>query len=153
MIDERIAELGLALPEPPKAAGSYVPAVRVGELLHISGQLPLREGGVIARGPVGVACTLDEARTGARQCVLNALAIARRELGTLDKIVRVVQVQGFVFTLPGDAAPCAPTINAASDLLVEIFGEQGRHSRAAVCAAALPLNVAVEILFTLQVAK
>jgi len=150
MIEERLAELGITLPEPPNAVGSYMPAVASGRLLFISGQLPLRDGAIIAKGPVGEACTAQQARDAARQCVLNVLAIARRHAGSLDAISRFVQVQGFVNTPPGDASLCVPTLNAASDLLVEIFGERGRHSRAAVCAAALPLEAALELVVLLE---
>jgi enamine deaminase RidA (YjgF/YER057c/UK114 family) len=151
MISEKLAELGITLPEAPKAIGSYVPCVRTGNLLYVAGQLPFVNGKVLTTGPVGVNCTPEEAKAAARQCVLNMLAVVSRELGTLDAVERVVQVQGFVYTLPGDPLHCVPTINGASDLLVEIFGEAGRHARAAICAPALPLQAAVEILFVLQV--
>ncbi len=153
MIENRLAELGITLPEPPKAVGAYVPALRSGNLLYVSGQLPLREGRILAQGPVGSACTPDEAREAARQCILNMLAIARREAGSLDAIARVVQLQGFVHVSAGESANIVPTINAASELLFEIFGETGRHSRAAIGVAALPLGAAVEILATLELDK
>ena len=151
MIDQRLAELGIILPEPPKAVGSYVPAVLAGDMLYISGQIPMSNGALIAKGPVGVNCTPDEAKAAAKQCVLNLLAIAKRELGSLDRIERVVQLQGFVFAPAGDFANCVSTINAASDLLAEILGDKGRHSRAAVCVAALPLGAAVEIVSVIKV--
>ncbi|MFA5257572.1 MAG: RidA family protein [Opitutales bacterium] len=150
MIEERLAELGITLPEPPKAVGSYLPALASGRLLYISGQLPLREGAILARGPVGEACTAEQAREAARQCVLNMLAVARRHAGSLDAISRVVQMQGYVHTPPGNPALCVPTLNAASDLLVEILGERGRHTRAAVCAAGLPLEAALELVVVLE---
>ncbi len=140
----------LELPPAPKPAGNYVPAVRVGNLLYISGMLPLHDGKISHEGPVGVTCSVEEAYRAARNCALNILAVARQELGDIEKIQRVVQLQGFVFGEPG--FPDSPKIiNGASDLMVEALGERGKHTRAAVTVAGLPLRAAVEVMAILQV--
>lgn len=148
--EERLATLGLTLPQAPSPVAAYVPAVRTGSLLIVSGQLPFRDGALIATGRVPGEVNLEQARECARQCVLNGLAVAKASLGSLDKISRVVRVGCFVNSAPGygDQPKVA---NGASELLQEIFGEQGRHARAAVGSVALPLNTPVEIEFMFEV--
>lgn len=150
MIENRLQELGLTLPEAPKPVAAYVPSLRTGNLLFISGQLPFRGGALLATGAVPGQVGVESARECARQCVLNALAIAKASLGNLDRIARVVRVGCFVCSEPGFSEQ--PKIaNGASELLQEIFGEKGRHARAAVGSVALPLNTPVEVEFLFEV--
>jgi enamine deaminase RidA (YjgF/YER057c/UK114 family) len=141
--------MGLRLPEPPRPVGSYVPAVRTGRLVVVSGQIPLENGVVVTAGKVGKDVSLDDAKAAARRCGLNALAIAADAAGGIDRIARVLRLGVFVNSAPGftDQPKVA---NGASDLMVEIFGEAGRHARAAVGANELPLNAAVEVEMMLE---
>jgi len=144
MIDEKLAALDIILPIPPKPAGSYIPVVKTGNLLFVSGQIPMKEGKVIFQGKVPVNITIDDAQKAAKLCIVNALAQLKAEIGSLDKISKIVKVSGFVNSSQ-DFAEQPKIINAASDLLFEIFGDKGKHSRIAVGVASLPLNSAVEI--------
>lgn len=148
--ERRLAELGLTLPTPAAPVAAYIPTRRAGSLLFVSGQIPVREGKVMITGTVPSAVSLEQARECARQCTLNGLAAARAALGSLDAIRQVVRVGCFVAcdTGFGDQPKVA---NAASELLVEIFGEAGKHARAAVGTNALPLGVPVEVEFTFEV--
>jgi enamine deaminase RidA (YjgF/YER057c/UK114 family) len=148
--DARLHELDLELPAPPKPVASYIPAVRSGNLLFLSGVLPFREGQLTLRGKVGRELTPDQGRDAARTAVLNALAIARQELGTLDRIKKVVRMVGHVASAEGFVQQPA-VINGASDLLVQVFGEAGRHARVAVGAAELPLNSPVELELIIEI--
>jgi enamine deaminase RidA (YjgF/YER057c/UK114 family) len=149
--EARLGELGLTLPDPPASAGAYVPAVRTGNLLVLAGTLPVRDGKVTHAGKVGRELDIPAAAEGARLCALNALANARAALGSLDAVRRVVMVQGFVNGV--DGFPDSPKVlNGCSELLLEVFGEAGRHARAAVSVNGLPLNAAVEVQLTLEVA-
>lgn len=150
-LDERIAELGLAIPEGSPPAGSYIPAVASGSLVYTSGQLPMVDGVLPATGKVGAAVTPEEAKTYARTSVLNGLAAARTAIGSLDRITRVVKVVGFVASDPSFTGQPG-VINGASDLLAEIFGDAGQHARSAVGVAALPLDAPVEIEFVFEFA-
>ena len=148
VIADRLRELGLELPAVPPAGGNYVPAVQTGNLLYTSGNVP--HGAAKPKGRVGADLTLEEGYAAARQCVLNCLAGAQSVIGDLDRIARVVKVLGFVNGAPDfDAYP--KVINGASDTLVEIFGDQGRHARSAV-GLNVPGNFAteVEIIFELK---
>ncbi len=147
----KLKEMGLHLPQAPKPVATYVPAVKVGELLFLSGVLPMKEGQLAFKGKVGRDLTVDQAVEAARISLLNALAIAKQELGTLDRIVRVVKVVGHVASADGFTEQ-PQVLNGASDLLVAVFGEAGRHARAAVGAAELPRGAAVEIELILAVA-
>ncbi len=149
-ITARLTELGLELPSAPKPVASYVPAVRVGDLLYVSGQLPFRDGSLMATGAVPSVVSIESAQAAARQCVLNGLAVAAANLGDLDKIHRVVRLGVFVCCEAGfgDQPKVA---NGASDLMQEIFGEEGRHARAAVGSIALPLGASVEVEMLFQV--
>jgi enamine deaminase RidA (YjgF/YER057c/UK114 family) len=146
----RLKELGLSLPAPAVPVGSYLPCVRAGDLLFVSGQLPLRDGVLIARGKVGSAVSLEQGQEAARQAVLNALAQVAAEAGGLERVVRVVRVGVFVNSAAGFTEQ-AKVANGASDLLVGIFGEAGRHARAAVGVSDLPLDAAVEVELIVQV--
>ena len=140
----RIAELGITLPEPAKAVANYVPYVQTGELLHISGQLSNDASGGI-KGTVGVDVTPEQAAAGARLCAINLIAQIKAAVdGDLDRVVRIVKLGGFVQAGPGFTAVPA-VINGCSDLMVEVFGDAGRHARSAVGVYQLPLGFAVEV--------
>lgn len=143
MINEKIESLGIKLPNPPTPAGSYVPVVRTGNLLFVSGQIPMEDGKVVYTGKVSDG-NLETAQKSARMCAINILAQLKRELEDLDKITRIVRLSGFVNSEPGFSQQ-PKVINSASDLFFEIFGEKGKHSRIAVGVASLPLNSMTEI--------
>ena len=143
-IEERLEELGIVIPETPAPAGSYVPFVATGNLLFISGQISI-QGDTRYVGKIGVEYSVEDGQQAARICALNILAQLRAACdGDLDRVVRCVRLGGFVNSTP-EFTDQPKVINGASDLLAEVFGESGKHSRAAVSAASLPLGVAVEI--------
>ena len=148
--EARLAELHIALPAPPQPVASYIPAVRAGDLLFLSGTGPFKDGKVAYTGKLGKDLTVEQGYEAARLTLLNALAIVRQELGTLDRVVRIVRLSGHVASAEGFTQQPA-VINGASDLLVQIFGEAGRHARLALGAAELPLNMAIELELILQV--
>ena len=141
---QKLASLGLTLPQLPAPIGSYIPGIRTGKLIMTSGQLPFVNGKLTATGKVGRDLTLEQANAAARQAGFNALSIAAQAAGGIDKIARIVRLAVFVNSAPGffDQPKVA---NGASDFMVEVFGEAGRHVRAAVGAAELPMNAAVEV--------
>ncbi|MEE9594359.1 MAG: RidA family protein [Candidatus Hydrothermarchaeales archaeon] len=143
-IEAKLKDLGIDLPLPPEPLGAYVPCVRVGELLFLSGVLPLVEGELIATGKVGGELSIEEGQKAARQTALNALSIARKNLETLDKVTRVVKVVGYVASAEGFNNQPA-VVNGASDLFVEVFGERGRHARVATGVNELPMNSPIEL--------
>jgi len=144
MIDEKLESLGIILPTPPKPAGSYIPVVKTGNLIFVSGQIPMKDGQVQFKGQVPTGISVEEAQNAARLCIINVLAQLKAELGTLDRISKIVRVSGFVNSSQ-EFYEHSKIINTASDLLFEIFGEKGKHARIAVGVASLPLNAAVEI--------
>ena len=149
-VEARLKELDLILPEPPAPVAAYLPAVRTGNLIQVSGQLPFAGKTLMAQGPVPTKTPVDVAQSAARQCVLNALAHVNRLLGSLDHVTRVVRVG--VFVQSADGFSDQPLVaNGASELLVQIFGDIGKHARAAVGVNALPLDASVEIEFTFEV--
>lgn len=148
-VREALAALGHTLPEPAAALGAYVPAVRSGAFVFTSGQIPMREGQLLATGIVGADVGEDAARACAIQCVLNALAAAST-VCSLDDVVRVVKVVGYVASAPGFTSQ-PRVIDAASEMLVSALGEAGRHAREAVGVAALPLGAPVEVSLILEV--
>ncbi len=150
-IEKKLAELGVALPKPAAAVANYVPALRVGDMLYVSGQLPIGPDGLTLKGAVGAGVSVEEANAAARLCAINILAQARAAVGDLDKVVRVVKLVGFVASAP-DCGDQPKVVNGASDLMVEAFGEKGRHARSAVGVSALPMGAAVEVEAVLQVA-
>ncbi len=151
-IESRIQELGITLPSAPTPVAAYVPARRIGNLLFVSGQIPIADGTLLATGRVPDQVGEELARTCARQCALNGLAVVKAALGSLDRVKSVVRVGCFVACEPGFGGQ--PGIaNEASELLVAIFGDAGRHARAAVGSVALPLNVPVEIEFLFEIAS
>jgi enamine deaminase RidA (YjgF/YER057c/UK114 family) len=142
--EERLGELGIELPPVAAPVASYVPVVVAGGLAFVAGQVPLENGKAMATGRLGEELTLDEGAFWARRCALQALAALRAELGSLDRIRRVAKVT--VWVASADAFTDQPKVaNGASDLLVEVFGEAGKHARAAVAAPVLPLNAPVEV--------
>jgi len=141
---EQLAALGLTLPPVTVPVAAYVPAVRTGGYVYVSGQLPVVDGKLPATGKVGDAVSVQDAAGMARTCALNALAAAAAAAGGLDAIGRIVKVTGFVASAPGfNAQP--QVVNGASELLIEVFGEAGRHARSAVGVAELPLDAPVEV--------
>lgn len=142
--ETKLAELGITLPTAPKPVAAYVPAVRTGHLLFVAGQLPGKDGKLLATGPVPSAVTLESATEAARQCAVNLLAVVKGELGELSKVRRVVKLGVFVACEEGftDQPKVA---NGASELMLAVFGEAGRHARAAVGTNALPLGATVEV--------
>ena len=144
-IEARLAALKVALPAAAAAAANYVPAVRHGDLLYISGQLPMRDGGVAYRGRLGDAVSVEIGQEAARLCAINILAQAKAALdGDLERIRRVVRITGFVASTERFTEQHL-VVNGASDFLADVLGDRGRHARAAVGVAALPLDAAVEI--------
>lgn len=150
-VGARLAELGLTLPTVVAPAGAYVPAVISGNLVFTAGQLPMVAGALSATGKVGDTITAEEAKALARTCALNALAAAASVIGSLDRVVRVVKVVGFVAS-SADFSGQPGVINGASELLGEIFGEAGMHARSAVGVAVLPLDSPVEVELILEFA-
>ncbi|HMK56666.1 MAG TPA: RidA family protein [Dissulfurispiraceae bacterium] len=148
-IDDKLKELGIRWTETPKPLGSYVPFVQTGNLLFLSGVLPLRDGRLARIGRVGETVSLEEAQQEARQVVINALSILKSAIGDLGKMRRCVKLNGYVAS--SDNFTDQPKVlNAASDLLFEIFGEAGRHARSAVGVSSLPLNSPIEIDFVFE---
>jgi enamine deaminase RidA (YjgF/YER057c/UK114 family) len=142
--EARLAGLGITLPEPPAPIASYVPAARTGSLIFISGQVPMRDGSLPRTGLVGRDLTVEEGAEEARWCALNCLAQVRAAAGTLDAVARIVKLTVFVASAPGFGQQ--PIVaNGASDLMAEVFGEAGRHARAAVGCSDLPLGAPVEV--------
>jgi len=149
--EERLRHLGIELPEMMIPAGSYVPARVTGDLIFVSGQGPWHAGGLV-KGKVGRDLTGEQAREAARLTGLNLLAVLRRELGSLDRVGAIVKVLGMVNCAPGfNDTP--GVINGCSDLLVEVFGEAGKHARSAVGMAELPFDIAVEIELVAEVVR
>lgn len=148
--EDTLKALGIALPQAPAPLGSYVPFVRTGNLLFLSGILPLREGSLTITGTVGAEVSVEEAQAAARQVAVNALALVKSALGDLGRISRCVKLNGYVASAPGFVEQ-PKVLNGASELLAEVLGEAGRHARAAVGVASLPLNAPLEIDFVFEV--
>ena len=149
MIEEKIASLGIRLPIPPEPAGSYLPVVVSANLAFVAGQVPMEGNDVKFRGKVE-SMSIEMGQEAARLCTLNALAQLKSSLGTLDRVKRFVKVTGFV-NCDRSFADHPKVINGASDLLVNIFGEKGKHARSAVGVNSLPLNSTVELEFIAEV--
>ncbi len=142
--EQRLIDLGITLPTAPKPVANYIPAVMAGDLLFLSGVLPSKDGQVQTTGKLGRDVTVAQGQAAARQAVINALAIVNQELGGLARVRKIVRLTGHVASHEGFTEQPS-VINGASDLLVKIFGETGRHTRVAVGAAELPLNASVEL--------
>lgn len=149
MLQHQLAKLGITVARPAGTFGTYVPARRVGSLIYIAGQLPMKDGKLLAEGPVPTQASIEAAQAAARQCVINALGAVETLPGGIAQLKSVVRVGAFVQCIDGfgDQPKIA---NAASELLIELFGEAGRHARAAVGTNALPLNASVEIEFLFE---
>jgi enamine deaminase RidA (YjgF/YER057c/UK114 family) len=148
--EERLHEMGLAVPEVAKPVASYVPAIRSGHHVFTSGQLPMREGQLIATGKVGGEVTAEEAVECARQCALNAIAAVRAEVGELSNVKRIVKVVAFVASTP-DFTGQPGVANGASELFGAVFGDAGQHARSAVGVPVLPLDAPVEVEIVVEV--
>jgi enamine deaminase RidA (YjgF/YER057c/UK114 family) len=148
--ESKLTELGLTLPNPPAAAGSYVPSVRTGQLLYCAGTICLVNGQMTHTGPVGKEKTVAEGAKAAEVCALNTLANVKAALGSLDKVGRIVFVSGFVNAVDGFSESPA-VINGASDLFLKVFGEAGKHARAAVAVNGLPRGSTAEIQVVIEV--
>jgi enamine deaminase RidA (YjgF/YER057c/UK114 family) len=149
--EQKIASLGFNLPQLPAPGGNYVSAKRVGNMVYLAGVISLGPEGVIT-GTVGADRTIDEGYAAARSCALTQLAVLKRELGSLDAIAEIVSVNGYVNAVAG--FPDSPAvINGASDLLVQVFGDAGRHVRAAVGVNALPRHALVEVQMSVRMSE
>ncbi len=142
--EERLQELGVSLPAPAVPVAAYIPCVRTGNLVYVSGQVPTVDGKPTHLGHLGGDVDLEAGRAAARTCAINVIAALKAELGQLSQVLRIVKVTGFVACTP-DFTDAPKVINAASELFGEAFGDVGRHARAAVGVAALPLGVPVEV--------
>ena len=149
--EERLQQLGVSLPSPAVPVAAYVPCVRTGSLVYVSGQVPVLDGKPSHLGHLGDNVDLEDGRAAARTCAVNVLAALKAELGELSRVRRVVKVTGFVASTP-DFTDHPKVINAASELFGDAFGDAGRHTRAAIGVAALPLGVPVEVEAIVEVA-
>jgi enamine deaminase RidA (YjgF/YER057c/UK114 family) len=149
-INDRLLELGISIPSSPTPVAAYIPAKQTGNLVFTAGQLPMVNGELISKGLLGQDVEIDEANKAARICTLNALAAIKGVIGDLDRIKQIVRVVGYVASVPTFTQQPA-VVNGASELLLEIFGENGKHARSAVGMAVLPLNASVEIELTVEV--
>jgi enamine deaminase RidA (YjgF/YER057c/UK114 family) len=144
-VEQKIAELGIELPSPAKPIANYVACVRTGNILVVSGQLCFgAEGKLAAKGQLGAGVSIEDGQKAARACAVNLLAQIKAEIGDLDKVVRVVRLGGFINSAPG-FTDGPKVMNGASDLMVEVFGDKGRHARSTVGVSALPADAAVEV--------
>jgi enamine deaminase RidA (YjgF/YER057c/UK114 family) len=148
--EEKLRELGIELPEIPAPLGSYVPCIQTGKLIFLSGILPLKNGKLAKTGRVGESISLDDAREDAKTATINALSILKLHLESLGKVKRCVRITGYVASAP-DFVEQPKVLNAASDLLFEIFGDTGKHARSAVGVNVLPLNSPIELEFIFEV--
>jgi enamine deaminase RidA (YjgF/YER057c/UK114 family) len=147
--EKQLEEMGIALPPPPAPGGNYLSSKQIGSLVYLAGVISANSSGVMT-GTVGVDRTIAEGYSAARACALTQLAVLKRDLGTLDAVAEIISVNGYVNALAGfEDSPAV--VNGASDLLVQIFGEDGKHVRAAVGVSALPRNAIVEIQMTVRV--
>ena len=150
MIEKRLKDLGISIPNAPKPAGSYVPVVLTGKLAFVSGQIPIKDGQVVYQGKVGDTQSIDNAQEAAKLCVINGLAQIEAYCGTLDNLEKIIKISGFVNSTK-DFTEHPKVINAASDLLMKIFDEKGRHSRIAIGVSSLPLNATIEIDMVVEI--
>lgn len=149
-IEAKLESMGYKVPEAPKPVAAYVPAVQTGNLVFTSGQLPMVNGELKAKGQVGGDVSVETAYEAARYCALNCLAVVKSLVGDLDRVKRIVKVVGFVNSAPGFSAQ-PKVVNGASEFLVEVFGDAGAHARSAVGAAGLPLDAPVEVEMVVEV--
>ncbi len=152
LVEQKIADLGLLLPETSKPLAAYIPAVQSGSLVFTSGQLPMRDGQLLRTGKVGAEVSAEDAKALAEVCALNALAAIKMAIGDLDKIVRVVKVVGFVASTPVFTGQPG-VINGASEFLGRVLGDKGIHARSAVGVAVLPLDAPVEVELIVEISR
>jgi len=150
-IETKLEELGITLPEAPAAVAAYQPWIRTGNLIFTSGQLPFRDGQIAYEGKLGAELSQDDGYQAARQCALNAIAQLKAASGNLDKIQKIVRIEGYVHCADGFRGH-PQVLNGASDLVAEIFGEKGKHTRLALGINEMPLNAAVQLAMTAEVA-
>lgn len=148
---QRLHQLGIQLPEPPKPVAAYIPAIRVGNLIYVSGQLPLLEGQLLFAGSVPEAVSIEQAQAAARQCLLNGLAAGAAVVGGPEFILGILQISGFVQSASGFSMH-PQVINGASEFALDLMGDDGKHARIAVGVSSLPLNAPVEISFVFRTA-
>lgn len=148
-LEQQLKKLGFLLPDPPKPVATYVPVIRAGDVLYLSGVLPSRDGKLIFQGKLGRELSVPEGYEATQLALLNALAIIRDELGALEQVKRLIRMTGYVASAEGFTGQPA-VVNGASDLLVQLFGENGRHARIAVGVAELPLGAPVELELIVQ---
>jgi enamine deaminase RidA (YjgF/YER057c/UK114 family) len=151
-IEARLNELGIALPNAAAPAANYVPFVKTGNQLFVSGQLPMKDGKIVATGKLGDGLSVEDGKEAAKLCAINLLAQAKAATGDLEKVIRLVKIVGFVNST-ADFGDQPQVINGASDFLVEAMGDKGRHARSAVSAASLPFRAAVEIEAIFEIAE
>jgi len=144
MIEEKLKDVGITLPIPPNPAGSYVPVVITGNLAYVSGQIPIKDGKIIFSGRVPIEQSVESAQEAAKLCIINGLSQLNSYFGSLECITKIIKISGFINS-SSDFSEHPKVINAASDLLVKIFGDMAKHSRIAIGVASLPLNSTVEI--------
>lgn len=149
-VEEKLAQMGLALPEAPRPVAAYVPCVRVGNLVFVSGQIPRERGELKFTGHVGAEVSVDEGQKAARLCALNALSVVKQEIGDLERLSRVVKLTGYVASSAGFHDQ-PKVVDGASVFLSELLGEKGKHARAAVGVNELPLGVSVELEMIVEV--
>ena len=150
VVESKLSTLGIELPDPPKPVAAYIPAKQSGKLVFTAGQLPMVKGELISTGLLGKDVDIEDANKAARICTLNALAAIKGVIGDLDRIKQIIRVVGYVASVPTFTQQPA-VVNGSSELLLEIFGENGKHARSAVGMAVLPLNASVEIELTVEV--
>jgi len=143
-VEKKLSDLGIVLPEPTTPSANYVPFVRTGNLLMVSGQICLQDGQLVAKGQLGGGVSIEDGQKAARACAVNVIAQVKAALGDLDKVVRVVRLGGFVNSAPGFVEG-PKVMNGASDLMVAAFGDKGRHARTTVGVSALPQHAAIEV--------
>lgn len=151
LVESRLQELGIVLPTPAAPAANYVPFVESRGMLYISGQIPVGANGIEFKGRLGAEFSIDDGRAAARLCAINVLAQAKAALGDLDRVARLVKLVGFVNAAPGFGEE-PKVINGASDLMVDVLGDKGRHARSAVGVSDLPFGVAVEVEAIFEIA-
>ncbi len=142
--EDKLAELGIELPTPPKPVAAYVPVIQTGNLCYVSGQLPIKDGRVLATGSVPSPCSLEDAQEGARITAINILAQLKAHLGSLDRVKQIVRINGFIQSANGFYGQ-PDVLNGASEFLVEVLGDKGRHTSIAIGVYELPLNAAIQI--------
>jgi enamine deaminase RidA (YjgF/YER057c/UK114 family) len=151
LVEELLAQLGIRLPDPVAPLASYVPVRISGDHAYVAGQVPMEDGTILSAGKLGAEVSIEQGREATRRCALQALAALRAALGSLDRVKGIVRVDVFVASAPGFTDQPA-VANGASDLLVEIFGEEGRHARAAVGVSELPRGASVEVAMIVRIA-